>query len=481
MKKYLTRHVSNKNYIKNISDIPDLNYSKISFKEFNKLGTNNEILRLKERLIEIFRNDQYTDRQKYKCMFDLINSPQCTYEDLQKVYDILDDRIKEFINRLANNKDKMNNPVFSFNKEDESKERNVVFLSDRAIVDSAGKRYKVSSLIKDFNEDVDKPPIFETHVSTPTLNKYFVKPGGHAFIGFRFTQYENGEYKRKCFKIGYGLYENRGVGGIGAILNIRWLCSFPNRLMDDMFWGSAISTQTAINVAQSKLLIKNIKLYFQKYPMFNVVTRNCNTFTRTMAREIGLGNIAKLHNTISPSSAANRISKELSKGRNLDGFRSDFSTDKFKYGVKVGYEVSSNEFSGEFRNLMGKTTGWEKRGRKPFMKTATDIARQDLSIFDKLNKSKNFRSSEAKEAVQGISNSIIELNYMIEKGFPESFVRSYCESIKKNIHRAISITGKKHLNLNVYLMRVYNLIDYTGFKYKSPNFQGNISENENIE
>ena len=100
------------------------------------------------------------------------------------------------------------------------------------------------------------------------------------------------------------------------------------------------------------------------------------------------------------------------------------------------------------------------------MKTATDIARQDLSIFDKLNKSKKFKSKEAEKAVQGISDSIIVLNDIINRGLSEDIVRSYCESIKKNIHRAISITGKKHLNLNVYLMRVYNLIDYTGFTYK---------------
>ncbi len=476
----------NNNDNNDILNMPNVNYSRVSFEKFNISRRSKDISRLKIKLKAIFENKEYTEEQKSKLIFNIISSSQYGHEDIQMVYNSLDNNIKEFINRLPNNinpvKPRFNNPAFSFNEKDEGKERNIVFLKDNTISDSSGGHHPISSLIEDYNEDVDKPPVFETHVNTSALNRFFMKAeANHAFIGFRFTQYKDGKYKRKHFKIGYGLDEDREERNIGFGIKIKSSFFVPNKLVDDMNTTSAVSTQTEISVDQSKRLLNNIELYFKKYPLFSLIGRNCNVFTRTMAREIGLGNIAKLHNTISPSSAANRISKELSKGRNLDRLRSDFSTDKFKYGVKVGYEVSSNEFSGEFRNLMGKTTGWEEKERKPFMKTATDIARQDLSRFDKSNTSKNFRSREAEKAVQGISNSIIALNYMIEKGFPESFVRSYCESIKKNIHRAISITGKKHLNLNVYLMRVYNLIDYTGFKYRSPNSQGNISENENIE
>ena len=454
-------------------DIPNVDYSRVSFEKFNIARHNQEIIHLKDRLENVFYDKGYTDEQRSRIIFNLINGSQYTFKDIQVVYDSLDDSVKEFINKLPNNinstKPKMKNPAFSFNEKDEEKEGNIVFLNNNTISDSSGGHHEISSLIEDYNnEDVDKPPVFETHVNTSALNQFFMKAvANHAFIGFRFTQYENGKYKRKHFRIGYGLDQSKEIRDIGCGIKIK--CSFfvPNKLVDDRNTTSAISTQTKINVDQSKRLLNNIELYFKKYPLFSLIGRNCNVFTRTMAREIGLNDIARLHNTITPAEAANRISKEMSKGRDLDRFRSDFSTDQFKYGVKDDATVSMDElFYGTFSNLMGENSGWEKKARKPFMETATEIARQDLSILDKLDESKNFKSKEAEEAVQGISDSIIALNDMINKGLSEDIVKSYCESIKKNIHRAISITGKKHLNLNVYLMRVYNLIDHTGFTYK---------------
>ena len=406
----------------------------------------------------------------------MVNIPNINYSKNSFEKFIIARNSQETIDKLPDKanpiESKMNTPpAFSFNKEDECKERNVFFLNNNEIKDNTGSSRSIKSLITDYSEDVDRPPIFETHVNTSALNQCFMKArGNHAFIGFRFTQYENGKYKRKHFKIGCAHDGIRVRKNIGCGLKIVVPFSFGSALAYEGYHSSAISTQTVINVDQSKRLLDNISLYFKKYPRFNYFTRNCNAFVRTMAKEIGLDNIVKLHNTRSPASAANRISKELSKGRNLYNFRSDFSTDRYKYkSTKDICDISDEDFFGSFSDLMGKKRETEKLERKPFMETATEIARQDLSIFGKLNKSKHFRSSEAERAVRGISDSINALNDKLNKG-PSEDIESCCEDIKKKIYISIPITGKKHLNLNVYLMRVYNLIDYTEFTYKRSSY-----------
>ena len=192
-----------------------------------------------------------------------------------------------------------------------------------------------SAMSSDYkNEDIAKPPVFETFISTKKRSPRFPLLGfQHAYLGLRYTELrEKGgsgelEYARRRLRIGFGGGEKVGIFTLesGA---------------DNLYCDSTVASQTSIPITKVPQLFSNIVSYFNTYN-YSLLSRNCNIFVKNMAKSIGLDHIAKIYSSISPAISANRMVSTMVKNAKNGEFGEFYSEfDSWKDCLLRRYPIS---------------------------------------------------------------------------------------------------------------------------------------------
>lgn len=351
------------------------------------------------------------------------------------------------------------------------------------------------NVMKDYNEDIDKPPVFETHIRLENrLNKKFAiaDASQHAFVGLRLTIYDPNDpsapFKRKCFRIGYEHYHPDN-----SVLRFFLNGKYESVARNEINTCATISTQTSISSDKAIDLIHNMYLYFKKYPYYQLYSRNCNTFVREMAKSIDLNSIASLHNKISPATVGHNMSKMVSKGKNLDKIFAEFDGNKpweNDLGRSIGKNDDIEAASNDYTKLKRPIISMYIFGNHPsitsplnkeyFLKEAKAAGKNDLGWIDRITH-KEFRSKKATDAIDKIADSIEAIHESMKyisssieptkdsplfsrnskpdkKKLVDSIIK-YSKNTQKHIKKAIKEeTGPNHLNLNIYLLRTANML-----------------------
>ena len=524
----------------NFNSIPDQQLSKLSFKDTIKLFNDSEtqpLLLIKD----ILRNEK-SNKVKYQKIKSLVLMPQLNYFQRMKIFKILKTS-PEFkphillINSIAedlykagvmpridtdkNQDDPKKIVSFSFN-DNNTDEQNTFRLPDRAITSGSGSSLYLSKASRPYYEDINKPPIFESNL---IVNKFApLSTYQHTFIGLRYTEYDkkNKRYTRKFFRVGFaGMdYDHLMLTLFNKKSPAEIRCQTDDR--------TSVSTQTPISVSQVKRLVDNIYVYFRKYKYYQFYSRNCNTFVKEIASSIGANNISSFHDSVAPSSVANKASKlisepddnsvdcfvnynyeykylEVSERKNelvefctshkLDNFLEDYKeeieaydnleafTNNFSdqnFSALTGFQYNDSKHK-DFKSFYSHNT-WNKTN---FINNAISESRKDLNLIDKLM-GRTFKNERVQTNINNIADNIddiineniLQVNqdiyvknellkaqdtilYLTHINLLNNHIKELKEqfnSIQSSIKETIKLSGKSQINLNVYLMKVLNLL-----------------------
>lgn len=152
-------------------------------------------------------------------------------------------------------------------------------------------------------EGPGQAPVFETHSFMPSAsvdNESAIHL--HSFIGLRFTQLDpvTSRYTRKRLKVGFG-GGGKPVADHGTLMN-------DNNTQADM------SSETPITRDQLESAMTAIP--GKANEPYNVVTHNCNHFTRQLAEMVGASVPAQLHDTVlGPAGAYKNLANAAEEGQ----------------------------------------------------------------------------------------------------------------------------------------------------------------------
>lgn len=156
------------------------------------------------------------------------------------------------------------------------------------------------------NTTLDGPaqsPVFETHAFAPREGIDGVSSMMmHSYIGLRFTQKDpmDGILRRRHIRVGFG-------SGNGTPF------SPQGKLRDDWNTQADASTQTPITKQQLEGALEALPRKGQE--PYNLLTHNCNTFTKEMAEMVGASVPAKLHDTLlGPIGAHTNLANAAAEG-----------------------------------------------------------------------------------------------------------------------------------------------------------------------
>ena len=523
-------------HVSNFDLIPDQKFSKLSFKDTVKLFNDSEtqvLLPIKDILFN--EKDDKVKDQKIK---SLVLMPQFNYLQRMKIFKILktSPEFKDhilLINSIAedlynagdmpridtdkNQDDPKKIVSFSF-KDDNTDEKNTFRLPDRAITSGNCHTIHLSQSSQTYYEDVNKPPIFESHLAVGSFAPFSTYQ--HAFMGLRYTEYdkENKRYTRKFFRVGFAGLDHDHM--IGTFLNKK----SPSDVVCETNHSASVSTQTPISVSQVKHLVDNIYIYFRKYKYYQLYTRNCNIFVKEIANSIGVNNISSLHDRIAPSLVANKASKLVSDPNDSIDCFADYNyenldinernTELFEFcrSKKLNNFYKSSEDIikniGTVDNFMSffndknfhKLKGFKYNNIKDFnfkefcvnstlnsgsfIENCIKESRKDLNIFDKLAR-KRFKNPNIETNIRNIAaytdninGNILNLsinmsqknsalkNQDVDK-YPKIMetlnyiikeTNKQFNIIQNSIKETIKLAGKKQVNLNVYLAQTLNML-----------------------
>lgn len=526
----------------NFNSIPEQQLSKLSFKDTIKLFNDSEAQSANEllRLIKLTLCNEKSNKVKDQRIKAIVSSPQYNYLQRMRAFKILktapefkphillinsiaedlyNDGVMPRIDTDKNQDDPKKIVSFSFN-DNNTDEQNTFRLPDRAITSGSGSSLYLSKASRPYYEDINKPPIFESHLdvgSFAPLSTY-----QHTFIGLRYTEYDkkNKRYTRKFFRVGFaGMdYDHLMLTLFNKKSPAEIRCQTDDR--------TSVSTQTPISVSQVQRLVDNIYVYFRKYKYYQFYSRNCNTFVKEIASSIGANNISSFHDSIAPSSVANKASKlisepddnsvdcfvnynyeylEVSERKNelvefctshkLDNFLEDYKeeieaydnleafTNNFSdqnFSALTGFKYNDSKHK-DFKSFYSHNT-WNKTN---FINNAISESRKDLNLIDKLM-GRTFKNERVQTNINNIADNIdniingniLQINKDIEvknellKKQDTIFYLTYInllnndiKELKKQFNRiqssikeTIKLSGKSQINLNVYLMKVLNML-----------------------
>ena len=156
------------------------------------------------------------------------------------------------------------------------------------------------------NTNLDGPaqsPVFETHTILPRKDVDGIGANRlHSYIGLRFTQRDpmDGALRRRHIKVGFGSGNGMPLSSHGALLN-------------DWNTQADASTQTPITKHQLEDALETIPQKGNE--PYNVLTHNCNTFTKEVATMVGASVPAKLHDTLfGPAGAHTNLANAAAQG-----------------------------------------------------------------------------------------------------------------------------------------------------------------------
>ncbi len=286
------------------------------------------------------------------------------------------------------------------------------------------------------SESIYAPPKFETNINTMRLGKKaaWASIPQHSFLALRYTTYEPSSKTFRRKRAVMGLYGN----------NKR------SDLIDDSNTLQTIGTQSDISYDRLINVMKSIPKYLSDNSKFKMIrgrfkkANNCNSFVYSMAKQAGLSDIAELHHTISPGSAAENILDYMSQdGSDLSRVRVEFDGTKNKLmrrpifvqekGV-VSLGLQEDEFLTEARQIMEENASEHS---------------QDSNILSSL------------KMINWIITSMIEiikpLPWLDNKDDRVARVQALfplLTMIDSNILKAVKLASGKHKMLQVYLMGI---------------------------
>ena len=283
--------------------------------------------------------------------------------------------------------------------------------------------------LQPYHEDVNLPPVFETHVNMESslLGKSTVgAPREHAFFGFRFTEYnpKQKSLNRKFIRIGFGTREDEKN-------------SYSN-IMNDTGSNRVVSTYTQINYEQLKKGYDSIQPYFDKYPKYNYLFRNCNTFVKAIAGSMGLEGIVSMH-SISASLAGHKI---LMSSLNQEEYpQTTFDVTPFSKKTdptltKANIENSIQILDGNVKLRFLDDDFIED------IKEYSNIENNDITPYIKL----------IEDLFEDFKNSL-SLKTAINNGHFNKGLSMYCKGIGQVLRQTSQIIGSEDIDAYIEMMR----------------------------
>ena len=283
--------------------------------------------------------------------------------------------------------------------------------------------------LQPYHEDVNLPPVFETHVNLEAdlLGKHTVKPPReHAFFGFRFTEYnpKKNSFDRKFIRIGFGTREEAKN-------------NYSN-IMNDTESNRVVSTYTQINYEQLKKGYNSIQPYFDKYPEYNYLSRNCNTFVQSIAGSMGLNSIVSMH-SISASMAGDTILMSSMKPEEYPQTTFDVTP----FSKKTDPILTKTNIKNSVQILNGNVK----------LKFLDDNFIEDIQEYS------NIKNHDLTPYIDSIENLFedFENNLPIEnamnKGHFNNNLSMYCKRIENALRQTSQIIGSEDIDAYIEMMR----------------------------
>lgn len=280
--------------------------------------------------------------------------------------------------------------------------------------------------LQPYPEDVNLPPVFETHVNMEAdlLGTHaFKPPREHAFLGFRFTEYnpKQNSFERKFIRIGFGTRDDEEN-------------NYSN-IMNDTESNRVVSSYTQINYEQLKKGYNSIQPYFDKYPKYNYLSRNCNTFVKSIAGSIGLGSISKLHSTSASLAGDSILMSSMNPGIypkttfDVTPFSRKADPVLIKENIKSSIQVFNDNVK---------------------LKFLDDNFIEDIKEFS------NIENCDITSHIQSIENLFEEFknNLSIENAINHNKDLSmYCKRIENALRQTSQVIGTKNLDAYIEMMR----------------------------
>lgn len=200
------------------------------------------------------------------------------------------------------------------------------YLLEGAIIGSYFRGSLKESIVRyNYNENINRPPIFEIHTISSRLNKILPIADWkqHTWISLRFTELDQktGELTRKAMSVGFG----KTARGDNILIDQEYTLTFANK---NNIKSTSICKE--IDYPTLKKILYHIVEHIATVP-YNLLSTNCQMFAREMAKTAGLTDMVKTFESFSPAISANVLFDKILNTKRADEF-DDYSFDQGNEG-----------------------------------------------------------------------------------------------------------------------------------------------------
>lgn len=288
---------------------------------------------------------------------------------------------------------------------------------------------ELARYMEPYTESMEEPPIYESHVRSPKGSG--LSFAVHSFVGLRFTGVHPFTHRlgRYYLRAGFGSEGNREASTTQKAF---WKAG---GLHNDTYTHADISLQRQTSPEVVDKALKFIPAHAHN-SNYNLLLHNCNHFAREVALELGFGDIADMHQGMSPTSTYSNMAKRAQAGE--EGFFNDYIEGNRENGLFADSETI--ERGDEENNLNQKIQFLDFQIRYG--------GNERKSILSKLPVSKERFEKEAMEELDkhGFNLRINKWNQFFSKDQAKTEITSVAEEIAMVEEKIVNLDGIDSMN-----------------------------------